>query len=270
MLNLPLALSRRVKSSMREGVSPLQEAVSGMSFRVKEAFSVFRGLGGIVRENRGMAAELVRVRNEVQTLKMLERENIELRNQLHFAQQAGRRKLIPCEVVGRDVSGWWQTVRISKGTVEGVASGRAVVTSEGLVGRTIDVSVRTSDVLLLSDPTCKVSARISRTGAFGVISGMGLSWKGGGGCRMDFINKNIQIRPGDEVITSGLGGVYEQGLLVGYVEKVHKDRSGLYQYAYVIPRADLGTLSHVFVVSAEEDPVEELLRAKEEAEVTVE
>jgi rod shape-determining protein MreC len=208
-----------------------------------------------------MAAELLRLRNQLREMKTIEQENIQLRNQLGYLQRVDRR-LLPCEVIGRDVSGWWQTVRLGKGVADGVEPDRAVVTANGLVGRTIDVSVRTADVLLISDPTCKVSARITRTGAFGVVRGNGVAWDGRASCRMDFINKNLSVRPGDEVVTSGLGGVFPKGLLIGYVETVQRDSSGLYQQAQILPKASLGMLTYVFVVS-EEDAAAELLREKQ-------
>jgi len=67
-------------------------------------------------------------------------------------------------------------------------------------------------------------------------------------CRMDFIVKEADLLPGDEVVTSGLGGVYPAGLLIGYVEKAYLDRSGLYQYADIVPAADLRSLEFVFIV----------------------
>jgi rod shape-determining protein MreC len=139
----------------------------------------------------------------------------------------------------------------------------AVVTPDGLVGKTVDVSLRTADVLLLSDPNCKVSARIARTGTFGLVSGTGPARDGAMLCRMEFINKDVPIRAGDQVLTSGLGGVFPPGLLVGYVDAVDLDESGLYQRADVVPRADLGRLTYVFVVFEEEDPIEEWLRKRD-------
>ena len=67
-------------------------------------------------------------------------------------------------------------------------------------------------------------------------------------CRMDYISREDEIWGHDEVVTSGLGGVFPEGLLVGYVKKVDIDPSGLYQRADVIPAAELGKLRYVFVV----------------------
>lgn len=247
VLNLPNPAGLAVKNLVRESIAPLQESVVRGMDRVREGFAAVRGLGGAVSENRRMASEMARLRAEVRDLKALERDNEELRRQLGFASRAGR-DVIPAEVIARSRDGWWQSIRLNKGDADGVRKNQAVITVEGLVGRVVSTSERTSDVLLLSDPTCRVSARILRSGAFGVISGRGPSWQGQVVCRMEFINKNTPVRPGDEVVTAGLGGIFPAGLLIGYVEKVHTDRSGLYQYADVISKADLGTLEYVFAI----------------------
>jgi len=261
LLNLPTGLSRNIKAMVREGLAPLQGLVSGTSHKALETLESVRGIGGLVAENQQMAGELVRLRNEVNHLKSLETENISLRQQLRFTQDSSRH-LIPAEVIARDISGWWHTLRVGSGSADGVELNRAVVTLDGLVGRTVGVSPRTADVLLLSDPTCRVSARISRTGSFGIVTGRGRSNRGQVICQMEFINKDAPVRIGDEVLTSGLGGVFPSGLLIGYVDRVVLDESGLYQRALVLPKADLGSVSYVFVVEEEGDPINELLRTK--------
>lgn len=261
VLNLPDSMTRHVKSAVREGLAPLQAALSSTSRKTRESLEAIRGIGGLVKENEKMSGELVRLRNELRQREALEKENIALRQQLAFARRTTR-DVIPCEVIARDISGWWQTVRLGKGRADGVEVNMAVVTSDGLVGKTVAVSPRTADVLLLSDPGCKVSAQITRTGAFGIVSGRGTSWKGQASCEIEFVNKNTSTRAGDEVVTSGLGGVFPKGLLIGYIDHVDMDKSGLYQVAQVVPRADLGGLDYIFVVAERSDPVEELLRTK--------
>ncbi len=262
VLNLPEGAHRQVKSALREGVAPLQETVSGVVLDVKESFRSIRGLGGLLNENRKMAAELVILRNEVRDLRSLEQENTDLREQLQFARRLNR-QLIPCEVIARDIAGWWQTVRLNRGTAEGIQPNMAVITPDGLAGKTTEVSPRMADVILISDRGSKVSARIARTGSFGVVTGQGLTVSGQVVCRMDFINKNTPVFVGDEVVTSGLGGVFPKGLLIGYIESVHADDSGLFQWADVIPKADLGTLTYVFVLAEQENPIDEYLRKME-------
>jgi rod shape-determining protein MreC len=259
VLNLPGAVSGQVKAVLREGISPLQGALSGCSRWVRESVRSVRGIGGLMRENQQMSAELVRLRNEVRDLQGLSQDNAELREQLQFVAQA-KRRLTPCEVIARDITGWWETIRLSKGSSDGVSMDMAVITSEGLIGKTVDVSSRTCDVLLISDPVCKVSARIARTGAFGVVSGIGPARSGQAACRMEFINKNVPVLPGDEVVASGLGGIFPKGLLIGCVEKITMDETGLFQRADIIPKADLGMLTYVFVVAEQGNAVDEYLK----------
>ena len=257
LLNLPQALSDRLKSSVREALVPLQGALTGTTRAMRDSVAAVRGLGDLHEENQRVTAELIRLQAEVRSLKDLETENENLRVQLTFSQR-DRRHLIPCQVVGRDSEGWWQTLRLNKGLADGIATNLAVVSVEGLVGRIVGVSEHSSDVLLISDPACKVSAQILRTGSFGIVSGRGPSWKGQVVSRMDFINKNTPILAGDEVVSSGLGGIFPKGLLIGYIDKVYVDRWSLYQYADVITRADLGELQYVFAVK--DTPIESLYK----------
>ena len=262
VLNLPPSVSGPAKSIVREGVAPLQSVIASFSSKVREIVRSARGIGGALADNRKMEAELVLLRSQASDFEKLERENAELREQLMFVKRA-RRQLIPCEVIARDITGWWETIRLGKGSTDGVGPDMAVITPDGLVGKTIDVSTRTCDVLLISDVKCKVSARIARTGSFGVVAGGGPSRSGQTVCHMEFMNKNTPILAGDEVMTSGLGGVFPPGLLIGYVEKAYADETGLFQKADILPKADLGALTYVFVVAEQGNPVDEYLKKME-------
>lgn len=264
-LNLPGGFSRRVKAGVRELVAPLQAAVTGLLRKAGGAAGAVSGIGDLAEQNQIMQAELVRLRIELLTFRGLEQENQNLRRQLDYRNRAPF-SLISAEVIARDVGGWWHTLRLGKGYLDGMGPDMAAVTTEGLVGRTLDVSPRTADVLLISDPSCRVSVYLPRSGASGVMSGKGQVPTGTTLCRIEFINKDLEILAGDEVLTSGLGGVFPRGLLVGHVQSVTQDPSGLYQEAEVKVQSDLGRLAHVFVVAQERDPAEELLmrRAREE------
>ena len=258
-LNLPDAWSERGKGVVRDVLSPLQALVSGLQYRSAQWGSAVRGLGEMALENQQLSAEITRLRSEIRYLEALEAENVALRAQLGFLSRPHYR-LIPAEVIGRDISGWWQTVRIGKGLAEGIESDMAVVTPDGLVGRTRSVSAGTADILLISDPSSKVSAYLPRVDAHGILSGRGVTPRGVAMLQMEFINKDARVREGDEVVSSGLGGTYPKGLLIGYIEQVSLDDSGLFQRAQIRPAADLGRLLYCFVVSESRDPVEALLR----------
>ena len=262
MMNLPEPASQRVKGVVRDGISPLQGMLRGGVRQVRETFRYIRGLGDLVLENRGLSEEIVFLRGEIRVARELERDNQNLRDLLGFVQRSPNR-LVSCEVIGRDSTGWWQTARLNKGAAAGVAEDRAVITPDGLIGRTVAVSDRTADVVLLSDPSCKVSVRLARSNLFGVVTGAGAKPGEQPACRMDYILKTADVQEGDEIVTSGLGGVFPRGLLVERVRKVESNEGGLYQTAWVDSAADLGALEYAFVAATEQD----LARARAAAAV---
>ncbi len=258
LLNLPDSATRQIKGALREGIAPLQSLLANTSRKSREGLRTMRGFGTLAAENERLSAELIRLSLEVEQLKSLERENLELLGLLRFSQTE-KRSLLPAAVIARDISGWWQTVRLNRGAADGVEAPRAVITTGGVIGKTVDVSMRTCDVLMLSDPSCRVSARVGGSKAFGIVSGRGVSWNGEVMLTMEFINKSLPVRPGEEVFTSGLGGVFPEGLPIGYVHKVYRDRNDLYQRADILPRADFTDLNYVFVLLEEEDEAARLL-----------
>jgi rod shape-determining protein MreC len=248
---LPSSLSRKGKGAVRTVTAPAERGVSGIGQRLSEALSAIRGIGGAAEKNRELSLELVRIQAELNKLRDIEEENLQLRRAFEFHRQQPL-AMIPCEVVSRNISGWWNTVRIAKGSADGIREKRAVISPDGLVGKTAEVSRHTADVLLVCDPACRVSARISRTETFGLVRGAGVNLRGHPVARMDFIDKDSEVRIGDEVVTSGLsgeGGVSPRGVHIGYVTQVHRDSSGLFQYAEVAPSATVSLLDYLFVVS---------------------
>jgi rod shape-determining protein MreC len=252
MMNLPDSASVRVKGAVRDGISPLQAALRGGVRELHEIFRYIRGIGDLALENRALSEEIVYLRGEMRMARELERDNQMMRDLLGFVRRFPNR-LISCEVIGRDSTGWWQTVRLDKGAAAGVAEGRAVITPDGLIGRTVAVSDRTTDVLLLSDPACKVSVRLARSGVFGVAAGLGAKPGDQPACRMDYISQLADVQEGDEVVTSGMGGLFPKGLLVGRVRKVEMHEAGLYQLAWIDSVAHLDELEYAFVAATEED-----------------
>ncbi len=263
---VPNKVEFQMKGAARTLTLPAEGVISGLRYRIIDAVNALRGLGGMVESNIDLSEEVVRLQAERRAFESLERENRILREQLTFYRQSPF-EMIPCEVISRGISGWWKTIRLSKGSHNGVEVDRAVVSPDGLIGKTVEVNRFSSEVLLLSDPSCKLSGRISRTGSFGVVFGGGLDIRGNPICQMEFINKDIPIRVGDEVVTSGLGGVFPEGILIGYIESVRKDELGLYQEALIVPKADLSIIEYVFAVTEETRSGETLIIEEESTAV---
>ncbi len=255
---LPAVLSRKGKGAVRGIVEPAERGTAGLGRRLSEAVSAIRGIGGAGEEKRDLSHELVRLQAELNKLREAEADNVRLRRAFKFQHQTPF-SMIPCDVTSRNISGWWNSVRLGKGGAAGIEENHAVISPDGLVGKTTEVSTRFCEVLLICDPACRVSARIRGKEVFGLVRGAGTNLKGQPIARMDFIDKDAKILVGDEVITSGLsgeGGVFPKGVHIGYIVQTEKDRSGLYQNAQVAPSATVSLLDYVFVIS--DAPEEEL------------
>ncbi len=257
LLNLPLPLSMRIEAGARDNFAPFQNFMSMALYRLRGVVVSLGRIGAIQDERRAHVAAIAELRERVDRLERFEVENQVLRRQLGFSILSPRRLLL-CEVVARgDFSGWWRTIRLGKGEADGIRTGLAVTSVEGLVGRVHAVSRHTCDVLLLTDPNCRVAAQCTRTGAHGIVRGAGIRLAGDSPlemlaavrpCRMDYVPRAQELQPGDEITTSGLGGVFPEGLRVGEVVSTELDGSGLYQRADIRSLADLGGLKYAFVV----------------------
>ena len=247
LFNLPGSTSARMTNFLRDAMLPLSRPMAHLLASGRGLFQDKPQTANRVQ----LLAEVAQLRLELRQTQVLERENRALRQMLGLSEHVGRR-LIAAEIVVRDVNAWWQMAGLNKGLADGIALDMAVITPEGLAGRIIRTSRTTSDVLFLVDPACRISARLTRLDAFGIVRGQGVSWRGQASCRMDFISKAALIMPGDEVVTSGLGGVYPSGLVIGHVEKVRLDPSGLYQSADIVPTSNFRSLDLMFVMQQQE------------------
>jgi rod shape-determining protein MreC len=250
-LNLPAPVSRWIKASTRDLLAPLQELSTSYARRIRNAGDAIRGWGSLPERNQELQRELVHLRNQLVELEELRQENLNLREQLGFEQRSSW-KLVAARVLARDISGWWQTARVRHSEPGTVQVDQAVISSEGLVGKLQAVAGRTSDVLLISDPACRVSVRVKGKQAFGILQGQGLSWNGKVLCSMQLINKDVTLAEGDEIVTSGLGGIFPGGLPVGTILRVQTDENNLHQSAEIRPLADLANLNVVFVIQRED------------------
>jgi rod shape-determining protein MreC len=196
-----------------------------------------------LREEKGSLLRRIELLSrELEEMKFVAEENRRLRDLLDFSSKAGF-GVIPAQVIGRDPTNWSNTLIIDKGATDGVRPNRAVVSTKGLVGRTVEVGRRSTKVLLITDPNSKVGVLIARNRHGGVLIG-----RPDARCRMIYISPDADVSIGDKVITAGLGGIFPKGMLVGEVVKIDKEPGRLYKYAVVKPADDLSKLEEVLCV----------------------
>ena len=145
----------------------------------------------------------------------------------------------------RDPANWWRTVQIDLGSRDGVQTNQPVLTPEGwLVGRVISVGYLSSQVVLVGDPNCRVSAMVANAS-----HDMGVLTPGGqldtSLVQLGYLASTANLKPGQEVFTSGLGGIFPKGIPVGKVVDVQSVEYGLASEASVKLNANLGALEQV-------------------------
>ncbi len=197
--------------------------------------------------------ENARLQTEINLLHDLSKENDRLREMLGFKTDS-LFKLLPCRVISRDPSSWWNSVQINRGWYDdkNLEKDMPVVSPRGVIGKTSVVNDRYTEVLLIVDENCKIAASIQGSNAQGIVVGDSNYQEGRPRARMKFIDRAANIAVGELVYTSGLGGVFPQGLLIGTVAEVPKLKdttaAGLYQEAIIDPAVDLRQLDELFII----------------------
>jgi rod shape-determining protein MreC len=231
----------RLGRLLLDGVSPLQRITATAARAVtgvwREAVDLMQARDEVV----ALRSEVERLAQEETRTAELEGENARLRQLLDFRERLAG-DLIAAHVVGRDATGLARTIVIDRGERDGVFKGTAVVVPAGVVGHVFVTSRHAARVLLVNDHNSGVDGMVQRTRASGIVEGTP-----DGGCGLKFVKRTEDVQTGDEVVTSGLDGIFPKGLPIGRVVAVDKRGQGLFQYAEIAPAVEFDRLEEVLV-----------------------
>jgi rod shape-determining protein MreC len=238
-------------------------AVSHLKLGIGGLFLPLFGAVNTVRQLPVRAADMILPHSELlQEIETLQRENQRLAVQNLQAAATAREndqiralvgwqrqqpwKLKLASVVLRDPANWWRTIQIDLGKRDGLVENLPVLTADGLVGRVSSVGYTRAQVVLVEDPSCRVSARVVNPAHDqGIISPIGP-------LEHSLVNLalfgNANLKPGQEVVTSGEGGIFPPGIPVGQIVDSRQAEFGLYTEARVKLSANLGALDQVWVL----------------------
>ncbi len=190
-----------------------------------------------------------RLLQRVHALEEYALENRRLRELLDFKKRT-KLRLLPARVIAMPDPGEpTKVIVIDKGSFDGIEKNRAVVTAQGVVGRTWSVGPTSARVLLLTDTRSAVSSLLQRTRERGIVWGTGFSDR----LRMQRVRSVLGLEAGEAVVTSGLGGVYPKGLMVGRVKAVSDMSDQLFEYLDLTPGMDFSKLEEVLIVLKRKD-----------------
>jgi rod shape-determining protein MreC len=238
--------TQKFKTGVYRLLAPFLTGGSGIKKRITSVRSGLKSLDQLERENAALEVENRELRATNQGLRDVEHEVNRLRHALNYRERSVF-KLVAAEVIARDSSSWWRTVTINRGRRDAIEPDMSIVTDVGLVGKTTTVSDTISVVLLISDESCRVAASVEGTREQGIISGERITGGMAPVLNMNFLSKQADLKPGQKVYTSGVGGVFPSGLLIGGV-KTFRTRE-LDAQAQLTPAVDLSHLEDVFVVT---------------------
>ncbi len=237
-----------VENALEIVITPVQKVFTSASHGVSNFFGYFSNKKALQAEIDSLKKENSELKQQLVKNEAAYNENEQLRKLLNLKSNNVEFELEAAEVIARNPSNWYNSLMVDKGAADGIALNQTVVSAGNtLVGRVSEVGTTWSRITLVTDAEHAAGAQISRSGEYGICEG-DASGTSEGGCRMSFVSKNADIIVGDTVITSGLGGIYPKGLVIGKVQKIRPDIQGISQYATVKPEADFKNLKTVFII----------------------
>ncbi len=228
-----------VPLNLAQGV--VNEVVSTVTITLED----FADVRNLQERNRDLERTLSRLQAELVALREIEHDYERIAALLDYTTTTTNREYVTADVIGLDTSGFLRVAYINRGARDGIGVGMPVVTDLGLVGRITQVRAAASQVLLINDPNSSVSARLQTTRVDGSVRGQ-LS----GALRMELIPQGAEVNPGDLVVTSGLGGAFPPGLVIGQVTSIREFEFELFQEAEIRSLNDFNRLEVVMVLTS--------------------
>lgn len=222
----------------------LERGSFSISKGIKNLFKDYILLGDKKEENKKLIAKIERLEHEKNKLIEAVSENERLRELLEL-KSTRTDYITTAEVFARDPTNWFQILWINKGAENGIYKDMVAVTPSGLVGRIHRVLKDTASIILITDANSSVAVRFQSTRREGILEGYGMNR-----CRVKYIPLDEDVKEGEMVITSGLDGIYPEGIQIGYVSKVAKKGQGLFQHIEVIPMQHLEKIEEVAILKS--------------------
>lgn len=233
-----------VRQALEAPLAVIQRSLAGVWNRVMaiaqpppDAAALRPQVATLEAENTQLRADNVKLRESEAQLRILS-------GLVQYARTQPDAKYLPANLIGRDTSPQLSYLIFDRGSDAGVVRGMPVVTGDGLVGRVVEVSPGACKVQPVTDQTSAVTARLQNSRESGVVVG-----QPGGGLEMQFITQQTRVEPGDKVLTSGLGGAFPAGIVIGTVSAVQQLNYEVLQKAEVVPAVDLTRLEIVLIIT---------------------
>ncbi|KYH30260.1 rod shape-determining protein MreC [Clostridium colicanis] len=229
-------------------LNTVQGVVYKFNSKVKASINFIANFNEIKKENEKLRAENFELKDKALKYDSLSNENARLREMLNFKDQKDEYEYIGCDIIGKSGDNWLDGFIINRGSDDGIKRKMVVVTGRGLVGQVISVGDNWSIVQTLVNENIAVAGMVNSTRENdGVIKGY-RDYNDKLLAKLYYLPLDSKAKEGDIVLTSGLGGLYPKGIMIGTIISIEEDKGKLIKNALVEPSVDFNKLEEMFVV----------------------
>lgn len=230
-------------------LTPLQKVTSALSGGAASVWEKYTSIDDVMDRNEQLEAENAELRQQMVDYDRIKAENDAYKALARIQDTNSEVSYVSAFVIGRDPLDEFGGFTLDQGSTDGVAVNDAIISDRGyLLGVVVEVDATSCKVMTILHPSFNAAGVISRTRENGIITGSA-DYAADGQCVLTNLDRATEARKGDQVITTGLGGVFPANLLVGTVQEVVPEQSGKSSSAVILPGADPRTVKHVFIVT---------------------
>lgn len=229
--------------------APFQKAAAFVSNGVSSIWEKYTSIDDIIAENEELSAENAELRSQMVDYDRIKAENEAYKALTNIQQQRPEMTYVSSFVIGRDPLDSFWGFTLDKGTLDGVAINDTIVSDEGyLLGMVTEADLTSCKVMTILHPNFNAAGVVSRTRDNGIITGSS-DYAADGLCLLTNLSRATLTQKNDQIITTGLGGVFPADVLVGVVQELVPEASGKSTMAVIKPGADPRTVKHVFIIT---------------------
>ena len=230
-------------------LTPLQKVTSALSGGAASVWEKYTSIDDVMDRNEQLEAENAELRQQMVDYDRIKAENDAYKALARIQDTNSEASYVSAFVIGRDPLDGFGGFTLDQGSTDGVAVNDAIISDRGyLLGVVVEVDATSCKVMTILHPSFNAAGVISRTRENGIITGSA-DYAADGQCVLTNLDRTTEARKGDQVITTGLGGVFPANLLVGTVQEVVPEQSGKSSSAVILPGADPRTVKHVFIIT---------------------
>ena len=230
-------------------LTPLQKVTSALSGGAASVWEKYTSIDDVMDRNEQLEAENAELRQQMVDYDRIKAENDAYKALARIQDTNSEASYVSAFVIGRDPLDEFGGFTLDQGSTDGVAVYEDIISDRGyLLGVVVEVDATSCKVMTILHPSFNAAGVISRTRENGIITGSA-DYAADGQCVLTNLDRTTEARKGDQVITTGLGGVFPANLLVGTVQEVVPEQSGKSSSAVILPGADPRTVKHVFIVT---------------------